>query len=263
MSKNTKYYTQKTLEAWDEAAPIHASINTSLKNDVANPAYNNLNPDFDAVVTGADVKNKSVVQICCNNGIDLLSVKKKGAGRCLGIDGSKPFIDQAVDLVNAAGHPDIEFYHTDIYDLPDTFNNTFDVALVTVGVLGWMPDLACFMEICGSLLKPGGQLLVEELHPILNMYEEGEPSYLDESYFRTEPFVESDGLDYFSYQKYDGKENYTFPHSLSDILMAAISNNLQLVHIKELPYNVGNFCADLEHADHNPSLGINLAWRKI
>ena len=45
--------------------------------------------------------------------------------------------------------------------------------------------------------------------------------------------------------------------------MSAISNDLQLEHIKELKYNIGNFCADLESSDKNPPLGINLAWRKL
>lgn len=262
MSKNTDYYTKRTLESWDEAAPIHASINTSLLTDVANPYYNNLNKDFNVLVDVHNVSEKSVVQVCCNNGLDLLSIKKKGAGRCLGIDGSKPFIDQAIELANAAGHPDVEFCHSNIYDLSGNFQNSFDLGVITVGVLGWMPDLPRFMAICASLLKPGGHLLAEELHPILNMYEEGEPSYIDGSYFRKEPFEESDGLDYFSYKKYDGKVNYTFPHSVADILMAAIGSNLQLEHVKELPYNVGNFCADLEFTDNNPPLGINFAWRR-
>ena len=263
MSKSTDFYTKRTLEAWDEAAPIHASINAALHEKVVEPNFNNLNRDFDSLVNRFEVSNKSVVQVCCNNGIDLLSVKKKGAGRCLGIDGSKAFVDQAIGLAEAAGHDDIEFFHSDIYDLPDVYQGSFDIAMITVGVLGWMPDLTRFMGICSSLLKDGGILLIEELHPILNMYEEGEPSYLDGSYFRTEPFVESDGLDYFSYKKYDGKENYSFPHSMSDILTAAIDNRLQLLHIKELAYNVGNFCADLEHTENNPPLGVNFAWRKV
>ena len=262
MTKKTDYYTKRTLEAWDEAAPIHASINSSLHNDVTDPKFNNLNRDFNALVDQVGVADKSVVQICCNNGLDLLSVRKKGAGHCLGIDGSRPFIDQAIGLSKAAGQSDIEFAHSDIYDLPNSHHNQFDIAIITVGVLGWMPDLPKFMQICAALLKPGGVLLVEELHPILNMYEEGEPSYLDGSYFRSEPFVESDGLDYFSYKKYDGKENYSFPHTLSDILTAAIDSDLRLEHIKELPYNVGNFCADLEFVENNPPLGINFAWRK-
>lgn len=263
MAKNTEFYTQKTIASWDEAAPIHESINSSLAGKVTVPDFNNLNPDFDTLVEAYGVRDKSVVQICCNNGIDLLSVRNKGAGRCLGIDGSKAFIDQATILAETAGHPDIEFCCSDIYELPDKYRYTFEVAMTTVGVLGWMPDINHFMRICSSLLTPGGILLMEELHPILAMYEEGDPPFIDNSYFNTEPFRDTNGLDYFTYKKYEAKENFFFHHSLADIFMSAIASNLQLEHVKEISYNIGNYCADLENSKTNPPLGINLGWRKV
>ncbi|MBU2509798.1 class I SAM-dependent methyltransferase [bacterium] len=263
MSDKIAFYTKKNIDSWNEAAPRHASINSSLISTVLNPAFNNLNPDFDALVDSCNIKNKSVVQVCCNNGLDILSVKNKGAARCLGIDGSKEFISQAKELSEDANQPDMEFLHSNIYDLPDEFKSSFDLVIITVGVFGWMPDIYKFMEVCSSLLVADGQLLVEEIHPILGMYEEGKPSYIDSSYFNKEPIKDSNGLDYFNKEKYDAKENYWFHHSLTEILMAAISNNLRLEHIKELSYNVGNFCADLEFVKHNPPLGINLSWRKI
>ncbi|MFT5592546.1 MAG: 2-polyprenyl-3-methyl-5-hydroxy-6-metoxy-1,4-benzoquinol methylase [Oceanicoccus sp.] len=260
--KNISDYTQKTIESWNEAAPIHAAINQSLYLDVTDKAFNNLNADFNRLVDEFGVVGKSVVQVCCNNGIDLLSVKNKGAGRCLGIDGSHVFIDQATDLSAAAGHSDVEFYCSDIYALPEKYQESFDVVIITVGVLNWMPDIFKFMDVCASLLVPGGHLLLEEIHPILCMYEEGSPSYIDSSYFHREPFIGTEGLDYFSHTKYEGKENFWFPHSLTDVFMSAIASHLQLKHFKELPYNIGNFCADLELIDHNPPLGINVCWQK-
>jgi len=262
MAKKINDYTKKTIASWDEVAPRHASINTSLAIDVTDPNFNNLNPDFNALIDSYGVAHKSVVQVCCNNGIDLLSIKNKGADRCLGIDGSKLFIEQAIGYAKSAGHSDIEFCSSDIYDLPEGHQNSFDVAIVTVGVFGWMPDIHRFMEICSSLLVPGGCLLIEELHPILGMYEEGNPSTIDYSYFNTEPFIDTNGLDYFTHEKYDAKENFSFHHSLGDIFMSAIASDLQLEHVHELHYNVGNFCADLEFSKSNPPLGIILSWRK-
>lgn len=263
MDENTAFYTKRTIASWNEAAPRHEAINSSLPDDVAKPEFNNLNPDFNALIDKYGVDQKSVVQVCCNNGIDLLSIRNKGAGRCLGIDGSRAFIEQAVSLAEAAGQPDIEYVCTDVYDLPNTYQSSFDIAVLTVGVLGWMPDIFRFMEICSSLLVPGGHLLVEEIHPILGMYEEGEPSYINYSYFNLEPFRDTDGLDYFTYKKYDARENFSFHHSIADIIMSAVAANLQLEHINELDYNIGNFCANLEFVDNNPPLGINLAFVKI
>lgn len=262
MTEQTDYYTKKNIASWDEAAPIHESINSTLSDDVKRENYNNLNPDFNELVDSYSIENKSVIHVCCNNGIDLISVKNKGAGRCVGVDGSRAFIDQAIKLAEISGQSDIEFLCSDIYELTAA-QETYDILMITVGVLGWMPDVTKFLGICSSLLAPGGCLLMEDLHPVLGMYEEGNPSYLDSSYFHSEPYRDANGLDYFTYEKYDGKENFWFHHTLEKILMSAISNDLQLEHIKELKYNIGNFCADLESSDKNPPLGINLAWRKL
>jgi len=262
MANKTEYYSKINIASWDEAAAKHESINHTLPEDVTSDSFNNLNPDFNTLVDAYNVNGKSVVQICCNNGIDLISIKKKGAGFCLGIDGSKTFINQAIRLAESADESNIQFLCSDIYELPEDYHASFDLLIITVGVLNWMPDVSRFMQTCASLLTPGGSLLMEEIHPILSMYEEGDPSYIDSSYFRTEPFRDTGGLDYFNYEKYDAKENYWFPHSLEEILMSAINHNLHLEHIRELDYNVGNFCADLEHTQNNPPLGINLAWRK-
>ncbi len=59
MSKSIDYYTKKTIESWDEAAVRHASINTSLAVDVADRNFNNLNPDFNALVDACGGSNKS------------------------------------------------------------------------------------------------------------------------------------------------------------------------------------------------------------
>lgn len=263
MSRNTEFYTQKTISSWDEAAPLHESINSYLADKVTDPGFNNLNPDFDTLVESYGVRDKSVVQVCCNNGIDLLSVKNKGAGYCLGIDGSSAFIAQAASLAESAGHPDIEFCCSDIYALTDRYRSSFEIAISTVGVLGWMPDIDRFMNICSSLLVVDGILLMEELHPVLDMYEEGDPSFINYSYFDSEPVRDTNGLDYFTYEKYDARENFFFHHTLADIFMSAIANGLKLEHVKEISYNIGNYCADLENIKANPPLGINLVWRKI
>ena len=261
MTKETDYYTKRNIASWDEVASIHESINAKLSDDVKCESYNNLNPDFNELIDSYSVKNKSVIQVCCNNGIDLISIKKKGAGHCVGVDGSSAFIEQANMLSKSSGESNIEFFSSDIYDLP-AHHESYDIVLITVGVLGWMPDINKFMGTCSSLLAPAGCLLLEDLHPILGMYEEGSPSFIDSSYFNVEPYRDTDGLDYFTYEKYDAKENFWFHHSLEKILMSAISYDLTLEHIRELNYNIGNFCADLETAVNNPPLGINLAWRK-
>ncbi|WP_020408311.1 class I SAM-dependent methyltransferase [Hahella ganghwensis] len=257
-------YTRQNLASWDEAAPLHARINRHLLQEVQNAHYSNLDTHLTRLLLETiDIKGKSCIQICCNNGIDLISLKKKGAGYCLGIDGSQQFIDKAQTLSAAANLKAIEFQCHNIYELPETFLCQFDIALITVGVLNWMPDLPHFMKNCASVLKKGGQLVVEEIHPILSMYVEDETSYIGASYFDKKPFEDENGLDYFNHVKYKAKKNYWFHHTMSDILMAAINVGLHLTYIEELPENIGNYCADLEHTEHNPPLGFVANWSKL
>ena len=262
MTDDPRFYSRKTLASWDEAAAVHAQINASLAEEVADPAYNNLNADFNQLIDAYGVEDKSVIQLCCNNGVDLLLLRKKGAARCVGVDGSAAFVEQARTLAKSAGCADVEYTCCDIYEFDSRYDAQFDRVLITVGVVGWMPDIEVFFRVCESVLKPDGVLVMEELHPVLGMYEEGNPSSLEYSYFDTEPYEDSSGLDYFTHKKYDARPNYSFQHSLSALLMAALRCRLQLEHIHELSCNVGNYCADLEHSPSNPPLGINLAWRK-
>ncbi len=256
-------YTHQNLASWDEAAPLHAEINRHLLQEVQKADYSNFDQYLTKLVDTIDVAALSCVQICCNNGIDLISLKKKGAGFCLGIDGSPAFIKQAQELGEKAGVSDIKFARHNIYELPDSLREQFDIALITVGVINWMPDLNRFMEVCSSLLKPGGKLVMEEIHPILSMYIEGEPSHIGASYFDKTPYEDESGLDYFNATTYKAKKNFWFNHSLSEILMSAIKAGLYLGHIEELAKNIGNYCADLEQAEYNPPLGFTAVWNKI
>ena len=262
MEPNTKYYTQQTIASWDEAASIHKEINTELFQQVQDPSFNHLNASFNTLVDQYGVGDKSVAQICCNNGIDLISIKNKGAARCVGIDGSAEFIKQAKEFSTLAGHDDMEFISSDVYDLPADYQNQFDIVFITVGVLYWMPDIKRFLSVCSDILKPGGYFLIEEIHPIVNMYEEGDTSALAYSYFNKTPCKDETGLDYFTNKTYKAKANYWFDHTLADILNGAIEANLELRYFNELPNNLGNVCGDLEAIECNPPLTMNMVFTK-
>lgn len=69
---------------------------------------------------------------------------------------------------------DVSFTAADVYALPEDLKERFDIALTTIGVLGWMPDLEGFFSAVSELIVPGGYWVMEESHPILFMYEPGE-----------------------------------------------------------------------------------------
>ena len=264
--KQRREFTDANRKAWDEAAPMHATSNQSrLLEAFSKPGFNTLEDHCLERLNEIGFQGKSVAQLCCNNGRELLSLKNLGAGHCVGFDASAAFIDHAEELAKVSGHTDMEFLATDIYDIPAHMTGPYDIVMTTIGVMGWMPNLAEFFDVINRLTRPGGHVFIEESHPVLMMYEPGEgsdPSYLKYSYFKEEPWVDTDGLDYYEGKKYDSNPCYSFQHTLADTMMAALNVGFALEHFAEFGYNIANFCADLEHAEARPPMGMTMVWQK-
>ncbi len=236
-----KEITNANRESWEEVAPLHRVQNLErLMSAFQEPGYSCLDEVETARLLALGVAGKDVAQLCCNNGRELLSIKNMGARRCVGFDGAQGFIEQARELA-AAGAIDCTFVGIDVYEIPSDYDTCFDLATVTIGVLGWMPDLRGFFSVAARLLRPGGALFIYEQHPILDMVEPGkadEPVSWDYSYFREEPFVETEGLDYYGGGTYESKPLSSFHHTMSDIIMAGIESGLGVEHFQELPNHI-------------------------
>jgi SAM-dependent methyltransferase len=153
-------------------------------------------------------------------------------------DQSEGFLDQARRLAERAGS-DCRFLATDIYDLPPDVPQDFDLGLITIGVLYWMPDLARFFEIVAWLLAPGGRLVIYETHPFLEMVEPGasDPFALTHSYFKTEPFVEDDVMTYDGSDGGKGAASYWFLHKMGDIVTGCVQAGLVVERLEEYPHS--------------------------
>lgn len=229
---------------WNEAAGYHRAHPqfAELLANFAKPGFSCLDEVATARLKMLGPKGQSVAQLCCNNGRELLSIKNMGAGRCVGFDFSQAFLDQGRELA-AAGDLKAEFLQTEITAIPDRYNENFDLAVMTIGVLGWMPDLSAFFTTVQRVLKPGGRMFLYEDHPILNMYPYGEqpmPPVPDESYFRSTPYKDDEGLDYWSGKPYDAQPVYWTFHKMSDVIMGVVGNGFQIEDFEELPDDIGN-----------------------
>lgn len=96
------------------------------------------------------------------------------------------------------------------------------MAVITIGVLNWMPDLPGFFQAVAGLLRPGGTLLIYETHPFMEMFEpeSDAPFTPAHSYFRTTPFVEEMMITYDDSAPQKGAPFYWSVDRLADILNA-------------------------------------------
>lgn len=123
-------------DAWDESARLHKDTDTwrTLLASVAEPDFSCLDPTLTALLQDVGVAGKDVVQLCCNNGRESLSLFGLGARTVVGVDQSRAFLDQARELAALSPYSP-EFIETEIHHLPERLHARFDIALVTIGVL--------------------------------------------------------------------------------------------------------------------------------
>ena len=243
-------YIEANRRAWNQVAPLHAAVNQErLLQSFRQPDFSVLDEYETAKLHAIGVAGKSVAQLGCNNGRELLSIKNMGAGRCVGFDISDEFIRQAQALNAAAGH-DCEFVATSVYDIPATYDEQFDLIFISIGVLSWMPDLDAFFAVVARLLRAGGQLMIYEMHPFTTMLNVPDatdtPLQIELSYFKRDAHRETDGLDYYTRQQYDALPNYWFTQTLSTLLNGCTRNGIAISSFDEYAHDISSIFGHLE-----------------
>jgi ubiquinone/menaquinone biosynthesis C-methylase UbiE len=245
---------QKSIEAnrqaWNEVAPIHAKHQMKrLLDDLRTPDVYRLDDVERDFFNSVKVQGKAVVQLCCNNGRELMSVKKLGAGRCVGVDIAESFIEQARQLAQDSGLA-CEFVCANVLDLASDYDGTFDIVYITIGALCWIPDLGALFEIVNRLLKPGGHLFIYDMHPFLNVFEVDDPEgvlpTVKLSYFPKGPYPDTHGLDYFGNTDYGASVHYWYSHKLSNVIGGCLQHGLGIEHFEEYPYDISNIFKHFE-----------------
>ncbi len=188
-SDRIRAFTEANKVAWDASAHRHAQGRgwAELLSAASRPGFNVLDSCLTATLTELGISGRTVVQIGCNNASELLSVAAMGGRPSLGVDQSAAFLAQGAQLAAASGlNP--RLVEADIYDLPDNLG-LYDLALITIGVLNWMPELAGFFRAVRGLMNRGAHLVIYETHPILELFnpESLNPFTPENNYFDSTP----------------------------------------------------------------------------
>ena len=247
---------------WNKTAELHAEgYVKDLLERIAAPDYSTFDSYTREIFADIGLSGKDVAQLSCNNGRELISCKKAGAGRCVGFDISEQFVAQGRQLA-AAGGVEVEFVRTNVYDLSTSFDNSFDVVYVTVGALGWLPDLDAYFGVVRRVLRSGGHYFVYEMHPVLDMFDVETGLEVKHSYFRTEPYENEAEPDYMNPSKTVQAKSYWLHHKLSDIIGGCLRNGLNLTHFAEYAHDESSVFRAFQDFDLKPPLSYSLVAQK-
>jgi SAM-dependent methyltransferase len=258
-------YTDANRQAWSELEPRHRrSRFDMLAERFSEPGYIYLGEVEREVLEALAVQGKDVVQLACNDGREILSIRNMGARRCVGFDICDGFIEQGRRLAEI-GKIEAEFLACDVYRIPPKFHGQFDIVFVSVGALILMPELPPFFSVARQLLRNYGHIFIYERHPVLDMFhwsDTGDPPTIVQSYYRKEPFVRTTIYDYWAKETYDSSPMYTFHHTLTDIFGGLTQNGFILERFEEHAHDISEMFAHFAELKLKPPLCYTLIARR-
>ncbi|MBS1774621.1 MAG: class I SAM-dependent methyltransferase [Bacteroidetes bacterium] len=184
-----------------------------------------------------DIKGKDILHLQCHFGQDTLSLARMGAN-VTGVDFSDKAIDKARELNDALGLQ-AQFIWSDVYELPKVHHKQYDIVFTTYGTIGWLPDMNKWAGVVSQFLKPGGKLILVELHPVVWMFD-NEFTHIQYPYFNKEAIVETLQGTYADKNAPIALEEIGWNHPLSEVMQALVDNGLKLADFREydfVPYN--------------------------
>jgi SAM-dependent methyltransferase len=263
-----KKYTESNKDAWNEVMPLHQkAAKERWDNAFMQPGFMCLDENELNLLTRIAIQGKSIAHLCCNNGIELLSIKNLGANECVGFDISNLAIQEAQERAKRSSI-DCHYVRSDVYEIGPEYEDRFDVVYFSSGGLGWLPDLKLLFGKVAQMLRKDGVLFIYDIHPFSEMlpfddYEGDDVLRVIEPYFKAEPYVEYGGLDYVGGTEYDSKKpQYWFIHKLSDIQMAMIENQIAIEYFAEYETDISGVHQRIEQAKAGIPLSYILIGRK-
>lgn len=193
-----------------------------------------------------NIKGKTILHLQCHFGQDSISLSRLGAD-VTGVDLSDKAIESAKQIAKDT-NSNAKFICCDIYDLPKHLDEKFDLVFTSYGTIGWLPDLGKWAKIISKFLKPGGQFVFVEFHPVVWMFDDNFEK-IAYRYFNSGAIIETENGTYAD-KNADISQSYVmWNHGLSEVINNLIGNGLEINSLDEFdysPYNCFNKTIEFE-----------------
>lgn len=226
-----KDYLEKNRESWNKRTTVHIDSDF-YDNDSFIDGRSSLN-SIELDLFG-DVTGKKILHLQCHFGQDSISLSRMGAD-VTGMDLSDHAIETAKGLASKTGQS-TKFVCCDVYDLPNHLNEKFDIVFTSYGTIGWLPDLDKWANVVQQFLKPGGEFIFAEFHPVVWMFDD-DFTKVGYNYFNVEPIQETESGTYTDRNADIESEFITWNHPMGEVFMSLIGAGLEIKELHEFDYS--------------------------
>jgi len=241
--KKEDNYIEINRQSWNNKTDIHLKSEFyDLKNFIQGKTSLN---SIELNLLG-DISGKTILHLQCHFGQDTISLSRLGA-EVTGVDLSDKAIKSAKQIAKNT-NSNASFICCDIYNLPNHLDKKFDLVFTSYGTIGWLPDLDKWAKIVSKFLKPNGQFVFVEFHPVVWMFDNNFKK-IDYRYFNSGAILESETGTYAEKNADIIQECVTWNHALSEVINNLIKNGLEISSFGEYdysPYNCFNKTIEFE-----------------
>ena len=220
-------YLEVNRESWDARVDPHVESDFYGMEDFLQ-GKTSLKPiELDLL---GNIEGKRILHLQCHFGQDTISLSKMGA-KVVGMDFSPKAIEQAINLAKKC-ETDTEFICADVYSLPEILDEKFDIVFSSYGTIGWLPDINKWAEVVSHFLKPNGEFIFAEFHPIVWMYDD-DFTKVQYKYSTAEPIVETLNGSYAAKDSNLELRSISWNHGLAEVINALISKGIEIKDLQE------------------------------
>lgn len=194
-----------------------------------------------------DIKGKTILHLQCHFGQDTISLERLGTKEITGVDLSDKAIESARQIAKDT-NSNAHFICCDIYDLPNHLEKQFDIVFTSYGTIGWLPDLDRWAKVISKFLKPDGQFIFVEFHPVIWMFDDNFEK-IGYNYSNSGAIIETENGTYADRTAALTQEYVMWNHGLSEVINSLIQNGLEIKSLDEFdysPYNCFNRTIEFE-----------------
>lgn len=178
------------------------------------------------------VAGLDVLHLQCHLAADAIFFAREGA-RVVGLDASAVALERAAARAERCG-VQVRWVRSDAAAPPHDLDGTFDLVWATIGVTGWAHDLGAWMAACARVLKPGGRLVLIDVHPLYGMFATVDPPVGDFPYGGGAVLAFDEGGSYDDPDApVEATEAAVAAWNVGEHVAAAIASGLTIEHLSE------------------------------
>ncbi len=233
--ENYNGFFEANRELWNKRTTVHKD--TDFYDMTGFLEGRNVLTPIEMAELAGEVSGKSLLHLQCHFGMDTLCFARLGA-QVTGVDLSDTAVVEARQLA-AKANINADFVCCNVYDTRQHINKTFDIVFTSYGTIGWLPDLNKWAQVIAESLNKGGVFYMADFHPVLWMLDD-DMTFLKYPYYNKEVIVTEKQGTYADTSADITQKEYSWNHSISEILNALITNGLEIQVFNEhyySPYN--------------------------